>query len=59
MVPKKNTNPESNRLKLIIGSILFMFIVVMHAIYEVNIWLVAIPGALMGIDPTQFLANKK
>ena len=31
----------------------------MHAAYDVNIWLVAIPGALMGIDPAEFLPKRK
>lgn len=48
-----------SRLKLVIGAILFIFVVFMHAQYGVSIWLVAIPGGLLGIDPRDFLANKK
>ena len=55
----KNKQQDLKKMKLIIGSVLFVFMVIMHAAYEVNIWLVAVPGALMGIDPSILLPNKQ
>tara|TARA_R110002167_G_scaffold51504_7_gene149038 strand:+ start:658 stop:843 length:186 start_codon:yes stop_codon:yes gene_type:complete len=47
------------KMRLIIGSVLFIFIVLMHAFFGVNVWLIAIPGALMGIDPSDILPKKQ
>jgi hypothetical protein len=60
---KEITDYEFRRLQLIFGFVLIIFMVLIHAfVKELPVWLMMIPGLLMGVDRSFFsgmMGNKK
>lgn len=60
---KEITDFEFRRLQLIFGFVLIIFMVLIHAfVKELPVWLMMIPGLLMGVDKSffnGFMNNRK
>lgn len=51
---------EYKRLSLITGAVLLVILILVHVlIAPIPVWVLALPGFLMGIDPREFLNTKK
>lgn len=60
-MPKSNYDISKLEVyRLFIGAVLFVFLIIIHVFFkEIPIWLIAIPGFLMGIDFKEIINLKK